>query len=207
MTTYTQPRENLWPILPFGAEEGYNTEGDVLVNVSADGVDLNAIWAEVQAALAAWNAERGAIVNLLSYATTNTADAIPQSTSDDSFESCNRIRRAGWGTGTCLLILLLGYTFEDYDKATRFTWKFLRDATAEQIKTVANLALASDAKLVQGTILERLFDNTPDVNEWNHTVYPIYNGDSFVPRNLVGSNVHSAASALFGEWCRNNRQR
>ena len=32
--------------------KGISTQGDVLVNVTADGVDLNAIWAEIQEALA-----------------------------------------------------------------------------------------------------------------------------------------------------------
>lgn len=44
----------------FGAERGYNTEGDVLVNATADGVDLNAIWREQMAALAIFNEERTA---------------------------------------------------------------------------------------------------------------------------------------------------
>ncbi|MGV7292118.1 hypothetical protein PJJ27_29235, partial [Mycobacterium kansasii] len=66
-TTYTQPRLNpahlqrLLEFPPFGGEGlGYNTEGDVLVNTTADGVDVNALWDEVQTVLSAWNAERGA---------------------------------------------------------------------------------------------------------------------------------------------------
>jgi hypothetical protein len=170
---YTQPRnplESLWPVTPYGFEGGYNDSSDVLVNVSNDGVDLQLIWVEIKAALDAWNSERGAIVNLLSYTTTDTANAIPQGTSDDSFELATEA-----GEPESLRApsshLLLGYTFEDYDKATRFTWRFLRDSTREQILAVANLALAADQKLVQGTILERLFDNTPTSNEWGHSVF------------------------------------
>jgi hypothetical protein len=179
--------QSLWPVLPFGAEGGYNDSGDSLVSVSADGVDLNQIWREVKAALDAWNAERGAIVNLLSYATINTGDAIPQATSDESFELASE-----YGEPESLRAssahLLLGYTFEDYDKATRFTWRFLRDSTREQILAVANLALAADQKLVQGTILERLFSPDNDVNEWNHTCFGLYNGDSFVPPAYLGKS-------------------
>ena len=82
--------------------------------------------------------------------------------------------------------LLLGYRFDDYDKATRYTWKFLRSATAEQIRADTNYAMSTDAKLVQGTILERLFTPTAGVNEWNHTTYGLYNGDTFVPPRYLG---------------------
>lgn len=195
MPTHTEPRfnpSNPLTLLPFGAESlGYSDEGSVLVNVTNDGVDLNLIWSEMQAALTTWNAERGAIVDLLSYATTNTADAVPQATTDESFELASE-----YGEPQSLRVptshLLLGYTFEDYDKASRFTWKFLRDATAEQIRSVANLALAADQKLTQGTVLERLFDPTPDSNEWNHTCYSLYNGDSMVPPAYLGKFFQTA---------------
>jgi hypothetical protein len=64
---------------PFGAEGDIATEGDVLVNVTADGVDLNVIWAEVAAVIKAWNAERSSLTSLLAFNTTDTASAIPQS--------------------------------------------------------------------------------------------------------------------------------
>lgn len=89
MSAYTNPRLDLSRLLtPFGAEFGYNTEGDVLVNSTADGVDLNVLWAELATILSAWNSERTAISQLLSYFTTNTADAIPQSIADESFRCC-----------------------------------------------------------------------------------------------------------------------
>ena len=171
MSIYTQPREsaalrNFLTLMPFGAEDlGFNDETSALVNVSADGVDLNTIWTEVAAALTAWNAERGAITSLLSYATVNTADAIPQSISDESFELAGEYGEPQ-GLRAPSEYLLLGYKFDDYDKATRYTWKFLRSATAEQIRAITNYAMSADAKLVQGTILERLFTPTAGVNEW-----------------------------------------
>ena len=65
---------------------GISTAGDVLVNSSSDGVDLNKIWGDIQAALDLWNGERSTIASLISYTTTNVADAIPQGVSSDSFE-------------------------------------------------------------------------------------------------------------------------
>lgn len=188
MPIFTNPRfdfANPLVPMPFGGETGYNTSGDALVNVTNDGVDLNVIWAELQQVLTTWNAERSAIVNLLSYATTNSADAVPQATSDESFELASEYGQPQ-SLRTPTSHLLLGYSFEDYDKASRFTWKFLRDANAEQVRAIANMALAADQKLVQGTILERLFDPTPDENEWGHSCYSLYNGDSMVPPAYLG---------------------
>lgn len=191
-SSFTRPRDSIdaphfWPFpLPFGADpDGYNTDGDVLVNVSADGADLNSIFDEIKQALAAWNAERGAIVDLLSYATTNTADAVPQGTMNASFEVASE---AGEPVSHRVPTshLLLGYGFEDFDFRTAFTWKFLRDATREQILAQANYALAADGKLVQGSVLSQIFDNTPGENEWGHTVYPLYNGDTVVPPAYLG---------------------
>jgi hypothetical protein len=143
---YTRPRFNptglqsLLAFPPFGGEPslGYNTEGDVLVNTTADGVDVNRLWEEVQSVLQAWNAERGAVANLLSHYTINAADAVPQSIADESFEVASE-----FGEPESLRApsnaILLGNTLVDYDKAGRFTWKFLRDSTAEQIRAVTKL--------------------------------------------------------------------
>lgn len=171
---------------PFGGEGlGYNTEGDVLVNTTADGVDVNALWAEVQSVLKAWNAERGAVASLLSHYTINAADAVPQSIADESFEVASE-----FGEPESLRApsnaILLGNTLIDYDKAGRFTWKFLRDSTAEQIRAVANYAVAADNKLVSGLIVNRMFNPTPQTNEFGHTCYSLWNGDGMVPPTYLG---------------------
>ncbi len=59
----------------FGAERGYMDES-AIVKVTADGVDLNSIWTEVQAALKVYNEERAAVAALVSYPTTLPADAV-----------------------------------------------------------------------------------------------------------------------------------
>lgn len=174
-----------FPLLPFGSEGGYNTEGDVLVNTTADGVDLNVIWDEVAQVIRSWNAERSALTSLLTFSTTNTADAIPQSRSSDSFEEASE-----YGEPEALRppsnYHLMGYTFKDFDKASRWTWKYLRDSTAEQVRAVANYALEADNKLVTGSILERLFDPTQGANEWSHPAYSIFNGDNMKPPAYLG---------------------
>lgn len=192
-----------------------------MLSVSADGVDLNTIWSQVKAAIDAWNAERSALTSLLTFNTTNSADAIPQAASSESFEVATE-----YGEQEALRAptahLLAAYTFEDFDLATRWTWKFLRAATKEQILAQANFALEADNKLTCGTIFQRLFDNAPDINEWAHTVYPIFNGDNVVPLDYLGKSftalhnhflvsgaaeidsgdLEQAAKAVHGAWVR-----
>ena len=67
--------------------KGINTSGDVLVNQTADGVNLNLLWAEIRDALALYNQHRSAIVRLLSYPTIAVADIISQSMKGESFEA------------------------------------------------------------------------------------------------------------------------
>jgi hypothetical protein len=188
---YTQPwfnpavLESLWKLPPFGGEGGIATSGDALVNVTNDGVDLNVIWAEVASVISAWNAERSALTSLLAFNTTNAADAIPQSRSEDSFEEASEL-----GQPESLRppseYALMGYTFKDYDKASRWTRFFLRDSTAEQVRAVLNYALEADNRLTTGTILQRLFSPTQGENSWGHPVYGLYNGDTMQPPAYLG---------------------
>ena len=126
--------------------KGISTQGDVLVNQTADGVDLNTIWAEIADALALYNTERSAVTRLLSYPTTVPADAVPQSVGTDSFEEATE-----FGVPRAIRppsdVLKLGYTWKDWDISLRATWKFLRDATAEQVTAQVTRVLEADNKL------------------------------------------------------------
>jgi hypothetical protein len=192
MTITTNPRLQMpWALSPFGADGGYQTEGDILVNVTADGVDLNVIWAEVAAVVKAWNAERSALTNLLTFNTTNSADAIPQSRSADSMEESSE-----FGEPVAFRppseYHLMGYDFRDYDAASRWTWKFLRDSSAEQVRAVMNYALEADNRLTTGTILQRLFDPTSGENNFGAPVYGLYNNDGQQPPAYLGREFASS---------------
>ena len=78
-------------------------------------------------------------------------------------------------------MLKLGYSFKDWDISLRATWKFLRDATAEQVTAQVTRVIEADNKLTNGTILRRLFGPAPSINDWNHTVYGLWNNDGMVP--------------------------
>ncbi|MED5802867.1 hypothetical protein VX037_17710 [Gordonia sp. Z-3] len=181
------------PLFAFGADSGrgYSSEGDVLVSSTADGLDLNKIWDESASAMTMWNKQRSALASLISYPTTSIADAIPQTIGGDHFEVASEF---GEPTGLRAApdALILGNSFEDYDMASRFSWKFLRSASAEQVRSVINRAMESDNRLVTGSILRRLFDPTEGVNEFAHKVYGLYNGtDGMVPPPYAGQEFLS----------------
>ena len=94
--------------------KGISTRGDLLVHQTADGVDLNGIWAEIQDVLELWNTEHKSVADLLSYRTVNVADPIAQSISSDSFEEATE-----FGVPRAIRppsdVLKLGYQFKDFD--------------------------------------------------------------------------------------------
>lgn len=171
---------------------GYQSFGDVLVNQTADGIDLNTVFAEIQAALAVWNRERSTIASLLSFNTTTLGDSIPQGTTD-SFEIASEF---GVPHATSAPTALpLGYDFEDYDLRQAWTWKFLRSATAAQIKALANTALEADNRLTTTTVLRRMFDPTQVTNEAGIPCYGLWTGaDGITPPAALGTTFSASTN-------------
>lgn len=171
--------------------KGINVEGDILVNETADGVNLNDIWAEIAKALELYNQQRSTIVRLLSYPTISVADIIPQSVDGDSFEIATE-----FGIPTALRepadYLRLGYNFQDYDKRLSATWKWLRAATAEQVTAQVTRIFEADNRLVSGTIFNRLLSPAIQFNEWNHQCYGLWNADGMVPPSYLGNSFDGA---------------
>lgn len=177
---------------------GIGVAGDVLVNETADGVNLNDIWEEIGRALELYNEHRSTIVRLLSYPTIAVADVIPQSVEGESFEIATEhgIPRA---IGEPADYLPLGYNFQDYDLRLGATWKWLRSATSEQVTAQITRIFDADNRLVSGTILNRLLDPAPRTNEWQHSCYGLWSGDSMAPpphmgRTFAGNHTHYLTS-------------
>ena len=184
-------------LTPFGAEDytgGYGTEGDIVYTTN-DGVDLNALWLEAQAALAVWNAGRSQLVNLLTYPVTNEIESVPQ-VGEATFEEASEFGEPQ-GERLKLGYFQLGYDFRDYDRATRFTWKALRDMDARQVQAVNNAMLQADERLVFRKVMEAIFDNRnreTDIRGNAYKVYPLYNADGTVPpafRSTTFTSSHS----------------
>lgn len=171
---------------------GTQTHGDVLVNQLADGTDLSEVWDEITDALGVYNVHRSAIANLLSYRTINAADAVAQNVQGELFEEATEFG-APRGIGDPSY-LKLGYSFKDHDLALRMTWRYLRDATREQVDNRITRALEADNRNVTGSILERLFSNIFRTNEFGHSVYGLYNGDMKPPdhmgRSFAANHTH-----------------
>lgn len=184
-------------LTPFGAEDfkgGYGTEGDIVYTTN-DGVDLNALWAEAQAALAVWNAGRSQLVNLLTYPVTNEIESVPQ-VGEATFEEASEFGEPQ-GERLQLGYFQLGYDFKDYDRATRFTWKALRDMDARQVQAINNAMMQADERLVFRKVMEAIFDNRnreTDIRGNAYRVYPLYNADGTVPppfRSTTFTSSHS----------------
>lgn len=182
-----------------GAEYGTNTQGD-LVTVTSDGRDLNAMWGEFQATLGIFNERRQQLVNLMTFPVTSLIEDVPQ-VGEAEFEMATEFGEPV-GTRVGLSYFSLGYDFHDYDVATRFTWKFLRDADARQVEAIHTQVLNADNRLVFRKVMEALFDNrnrAADIRGTNVPVYSLYNADGTVPpkyknNTFVGTHSHYVVS-------------
>lgn len=176
-----QLAELFW-FLPGGADGGFNEAADV-IQQTIDGVNTNDLWAAYQQAVALRNQQRQPIVDFLTYTVTNPVEAIPQTVGTTRFERASeyglpRSSRPGatfdW----------LGFDFDWFDLANRFTWEFLADATAAQVDAVAQAALEADSILLHTMVMWTLFNNvvrSATINQKPYSVYTFWNGDAVVP--------------------------
>jgi hypothetical protein len=181
------------PAITGGYDRGTNTEGDVLTQ-TIDGRDLNEVWREFQAALAAWNAGRSRLVSALTYSVAAPIEDVPQLSMDDFEEASEFGEPKGIRGGG---FFSLGYDFKWYDIAARFTWKFLAEATAAQVEAVGNQVLEADNRLVFNKVLKSVFNNvnrTADIRNTAVNVYPFYNNDGTIPpayKNYTFAGTHN----------------
>lgn len=192
---WTPDQGSFWKDLPIGADDragGYGTEGD-LVFTTDDGVDVNALWQEGMAAVQVWNRARSKIVELLTYPVTKEVETVPQ-VGEARFE---RATEFGEPEGERLKVgyFQLGYDFEDYDRATRFTWKYLRDADARAVRIVQNALLEADKVTIYKNVMAAIFDNRnreTNIRLRAYTVYSLYNGaDGVIPPSYRGKSFTS----------------
>ncbi|MFD5809412.1 hypothetical protein [Rhodococcus aetherivorans] len=177
-----------------GGDGGFSTEVDVLVSHTADGVDLNRIWAEESTALSLLNRERSALAALISFPTVAVGEAVSQTLASDNFEVASEFGEPQ-GIRSNRDALILGYDWEEYDLASQMTWKFLRSATAEQVHDAINRAFEADNRLVTGTLLRRLFNPAQTMNEHGHRVFGLWNGtDGMTPPPHAGQEFPSVTS-------------
>ena len=173
----------------FGSESegGYHTAGD-LVTVTADNIDLNALWSVYQDSMQIYNEAMDKLSALFTFPVNNPIETVPQ-VGEAQFEEATEFGEPA-GRRISLDYFQLGYDFRDYDTATRYTWMFLRDADTRQVDAIHQEILRADRRLVFRKVMEAIFDNrnrTTDIRNQNYNVYPLYNGDGTVPPTYKGT--------------------
>ncbi len=172
---------------------GYSDQASVLVSKTADGVPISRIWDEIAAAAAVYNKHQAALVSLLSFKTVDPGSAVPQGASVPDFEKASEFGiPSSIRQGTALPV---GYDLQDYDLRVGYTWKFLRAATAKQVRDLANTALLADRKGITATVLSRLLDPAVSANENSTPIYGLYAGSGpIIPPPFMGQqfqNTHN----------------
>ncbi|WP_299052146.1 hypothetical protein [uncultured Nocardioides sp.] len=189
---------------------GYNSIADV--RTLGDGTDMSTVWAEFSQALDLANAQRGALLDLLTFRTTNKADLVLQAPGGTAeFEDASEYGVPS-GSRAEAATVELGYPFVWKDFATRFTWQFLADASVEQVTALHNGAIAADYRLMTRTVLEALFSNTNRTHAstdspiralWNGdgSAIPDYNGETFgSTHNHYGTTESATLAPSDVEW-------
>lgn len=187
---------------------GYSVAADALKETS-DGVGLNVLWSEFARTLDLKNAARTALVDLLTFSTTVASEpAALVENGAGNFERASEFgvpRSVNHPTAK----ERLGYPLEDFDLAKRYTWKYLRDATAAQVQSLHNQALAADNRLVHGEVLQALLDPSPRFNKDGGRVYGLLDGDGWTLPAFGGNTFEptrshylvSGADAIDSEDC------
>lgn len=181
----------------YGADRGFNVAADI-VTQTADGVPLNDIYNEFADALAEWNQNRNLVTRLFTFDTTESFAQIagePGAGADFELESefglpKSSRRDINW--------LRMGYPLEFFDAASRFTHKFLRDSSAEQIRLQFEDKVEQDNRLLFRKTMEALTERpatTGDrfTNENGVSIYNLWDGHSdSTPPSYAGKSFASS---------------
>lgn len=166
-----------------GGARGYNQAGDIITEL-ADGTPLTQLWADYQAALDLYNAQRAPLRAALTFPVTQVVESVFQGGDTVDFEEASEFGEPRGIRVAPPTSFQLGYSFKWYDIASRFTWKYLADASAAQTDMLNNLILEADNRRIFTDIMKQVFNNTTrsaTINGAAYNVYPLYNNDSAVP--------------------------
>jgi len=171
-----------------GGAEGFNQVGDV-VTETADGRDLNQVWADFRDALALYNAERDRLMAVLSFGVTQAIEDVFQGGDTVNFERASEFGVPRGIRAAAPNYFSLAYDFDWWDLAIRYTWMYLAESTAAQLDSLNNQALEADNRLLFVEVMRAIFSNTTraaTIRGNNFNVYPLYNADGTVPPAFKG---------------------
>lgn len=175
-------------------QEGMLTQGD-LVTVTADGIDLNALWNAFSESTAIYNEAMDALIQLLTYPVDIPIEPVVQ-IGEMTFEEATEIGVAR-GAGLPIEVFQMGYDLRHYDKRNAYTWMFLADADARQVEAIHEAVLWADKRLVFRKVMEAVFDNRTrraNIRNQAYNVYPLYNGEGIAPprfKNTTFDETHN----------------
>ena len=154
----------------YGADRGFNVAADI-VTQTADGVPLNDIYNEFVDALNEWNQNRNLVTRLFTFDTTDSFAQVasdPGKGDDFELESEFGVPKA---SRRAIEWLRMGYPLEWFDSASRFTNKFLRDASAEQVRLQFEDKVEADNRLLFRKTMEALTDRAATIS-----IYGLWDG-------------------------------
>lgn len=176
-----------------GADEGTNERADVVFQ-TLDGADLNAMWTEFNEMLQMYSMQRERLVNFLTYSQESPIEQVRYPT-QENFEIASEY---GEPHGIRLSAPYnMGFDFQWYDLAIRYTWQFLIESTQAQIEALANQALEADNRLMFNMVMKCAFNPLDVLNSIRNipvTVYKFWNGDGIAPpyyKNYTFDGSHS----------------
>jgi hypothetical protein len=175
-------------------QEGILTQGD-LVTVTADGIDLNALWNSFAESIAIYNEAMDDLIALLTYPVTTPVEPVVQ-IGETTFEEATEMGIPR-GSGLPIEVFQMGYDLRHYDKRTAYTWMFLAEADARQVEAIHESILWADKRLIFKKVMEALFDNRTrraNIRNQAYNVYPLYNGEGVAPprfKNNTFTENHS----------------
>lgn len=158
---------------------GYNSSGDILTR-TADGTDLNVLWAEFQRAVALQNEPRQRFIDFLTFRVQQNVETVFQGSGQTDFELATEYGEPV-GMRTRMNYWQMGYDFDWYDLGARFTWKFLADATTQQVESLNVQALEADNRNVFTKVMKTVFNSTnltATIDGLAYNVYKFWNGVS-----------------------------
>jgi len=175
---------------------GYNAHADIMRR-TADGRDLNELFAEFQQVAALANETQQSFIGLLTYPTESPVVSVLQTLgSDSAFEEASE-----YGSPTSkrsrLDVLNMGAGFKWYDNRWASTWRYLADATSTEIEANVAAIVAADQDLVFKKVMETVFRNTnrsvtdPKTNSV-YDVFAFANGDGWTPPAYEGNTFDSS---------------
>lgn len=162
---------------------------------TVDGVSLNAIYREFQQTLSMWNATRDPFIRLFTFDTTQAGEAIDVDGDRIGFEVASEfgVPRAGSVKAEPFII---GYGFKDYDRATRFTRQYLRDAQRDKIDAVHSAVLEGHNERLFTEAMRALMTKTTvstrKRNREGIEIFDLYDGEADSLPPVYGGVTFSA---------------